>query len=465
MSQDCPPTTHGRKRTHVSTSPAGSSREELEALTVRLQDAGVALVVGTALDFAGVTRSKGVPVRRLASFHETGAGASPSWVVFCIDNGIAFTSSIGVTGDLRLRIAVDQVRQIDAGLAWGPTDYYNQDGTVSSHCARGRLRSLVKAAEARGLTPLMGTELEFTLTTASGERLPKTSWSAYGMKAVTEHRAFLVDLTDTLENAGLGAEQIHAEYGTDQFEVSLAPASPVEMADAQVLSRILIGIVAARHDMAVSFSPLPWADGSGNGAHLHLSLNRDGNPLFAGGDGPHGITPEGGAAIGGILQGLPELLGAYAGSVISAQRLKPGSWSGASACWGLENREAALRFLAATPGNPHGANVELKIVDPSANIYIAATALLGSALHGIDSELPLPREIADNPADDPDYAEFALAADQSAILDALEASTLAVQILGADIHEGLLAVRRHEQHTFDGLSPEHIARAVRFAWS
>lgn len=449
----------------MTTPPPGSSRDELEALTVSLQDAGVALLVGTALDFAGVNRSKGVPVRRLASFHQTGAGASPSWVVFCIDNGIAFTSTIGVTGDLRLRLDVNQVRQIDAGLAWGPTDYYNQDGTISSHCARGRLRAMIAAAEARGLTPLMGTELEFTLTTASGDRLPKTSWSAYGMKAVTAHRAFLVDLTDTLEKAGLEAEQIHAEYGTDQFEVSLAPASPVDMADTQVLARILIGIVAARHDMAASFSPLPWADGSGNGAHLHLSLDHDGTPLFAGGDGPHGITAEGGAAIGGILHALPELLGLYAGSVISAQRLKPGAWSGASACWGLENREAALRFLAATPGNPHGANVELKIVDPSANIYIAAAALLGSALHGIESELPLPREIVDNPADDPDHAKFALAFDQPTILDALEASTLAVQILGADIHEGVLAVRRHEQHTFDGVSPEDIAHAVRFAWS
>jgi glutamine synthetase len=449
----------------VTTPPPVSTHNELDALTRSLQDAGVTLLVGTALDFAGVTRSKGVPVRRLASFHQSGAGASPSWVVFCIDNGIAFTSSIGVTGDLRLRLDVGKVRQIDAGLAWGPTDYYNQDGTLSSHCARGRLQAIVAAAATQGLTALMGTELEFTLTTAAGDRLPKTSWSAYGMKAVVEHRVFLVDLTDTLEKAGIQAEQIHAEYGTDQFEVSMAPASPVDMADAQILARILIGIVAARHDMAASFSPLTWVDGTGNGAHLHLSLNRDGKPLFAGGPGPHGITVEGGAAIGGILHALPQLLGVYAGSVISAQRLKPGTWSGASACWGLENREAALRFLAATPGNPHCANVELKIVDPSANIYLAAAALLGSALHGIESDLPLPREIVDNPADDPHHAEFALASDQPTILDALEASTLAVQILGADIHEGVLAVRRHEQHTFNGESPEDIAHAVRFAWS
>jgi glutamine synthetase len=437
----------------------------LEDLSLRLESEGVALLMGTALDFAGVTRSKGVPLRRLASFHESGAGASPSWVVFCVDNGIAFTSSIGVTGDLRLRLDVAQVRAIDAGLAWGPTEYYNQDGTPSSHCARGRLKSVTAEAKARGLVPLMGTEIEFTLTTLAGERLPKTTWSAYGMKSVVEHRAFLVDLTETLEHAGVWPEQIHAEYGTDQFEVSLAPASPVDMADASMLTRILISLVAARHNMAVSFSPLPWADGSGNGAHLHLSLCRGESPLFSGGDGPHGISAEGGAAIGGILKALPELLGIYAGSAISAQRLKPGAWSGASACWGLENREAALRFLAGTPGNPHGANVELKIVDPSANIYVAAAALLGSALHGIETGVPLPAEVAIDPASDPRHADLALPSEQSAILDALEKSALAVDILGADIVEGSLAVRRYEEQKFAGMSAEDIAHALRFAWS
>lgn len=453
------------KETHVTNPAEGATRDELEALTLRLEAEGVALLVGTALDFAGVTRSKGMPIRRLASFHGSGAGAAPSWVVFCVDNGLAFTSTIGVTGDLRLRLDVRQVRRIDAGLAWGPTDYVNQDGTPSTHCARGRLASVVAAAEARGLSPLMGTELEFMLTTPAGERLPKTSWAAYGMKSVVEHRAFLVDLTDTLEKAGVWPEQIHAEYGIDQFEVSLAPASPVEMADASILARILTGIVAARHNLAVSFSPLPWADGSGNGAHLHLSLSRGDSALFASGEGPYGISAEGGAAIGGILQALPELLAVYAGSAISPQRLKPDTWAGASACWGLENREAAVRFIAHTPGNPHGANVELKVVDPSANIYVAAAALLGSALHGIESGLPLPPEVTTNPSSDPRQAEWALASDQSTILDAFEASALAADILGPDIVEGVLAVRRHEERLFAGMRAEDIAHALRFAWT
>ncbi|WP_307794436.1 glutamine synthetase family protein [Arthrobacter cavernae] len=431
----------------------------------QLESSGVALLVGTVVDLAGVTRAKGIPLRRLAAFQDSGMGAAPSWNVFCVDNGIAFTPSIGVVGDLRLRLDTGQVRVVDDGLAWGPANFHNQDGTASPLCARGRLAGIVDSAAEQRLFPMMGTELEFTLCTPDGGRLPKTSWAAYGLQSVVAHREFLVDLTATLEKAGVGPEQIHAEYGEDQFEVSLAPAAPVGMADACILARLLIGIVAARHNMTVSFSPLPWVGGSGNGAHLHLSLAREGGTLFDGGDGPHGITAEGGSAIGGILAGLNDFMGIYAGSIISGQRLQPGSWAGASACWGLENREAAVRFLAGTAGNPHGANVELKIVDPSANIYLAAAALLGSALEGIRAKLPLPAEVAINPAESAGYAAMALNKEQSTILKALENSALADRILGPDIVEAVVAVRRHEAKQYEDSTAAEIAAAVRFAWS
>ena len=441
------------------------SREALEAASSWLESRDVALLWGTVVDLGGVIRGKGIPLRRLGAFTDNGMGAAPSWSVFCIDNALAFTPSIGVVGDLRLRLDLDRISLIDKGLAWGPANIHNQDGSPSELCPRQRLASLVRTTAEQGLSALMGTELEFTLTTLEGGRIPKRSWAAYGLAAVAAHSRFVADLAESLEKAGVSPEQIHAEYGEDQFEISLAPAAPVEMADAAVLARILIGTAAARHGMGVSFSPQPWAGGAGNGAHLHLSLMREGNPLFSGGDGPHGITAEGGAAIGGILAGLSDLMGIYAGSVVSGQRLRPGSWAGASACWGLENREAALRFVAATAGNPHGASVELKVVDPSANIYLAAAALLGSAASGIEANLPLPAEVAINPVESPRKDSMALHMDQSRILAALEDSPLASKILGPAIIQGIIAVRRHEVEHYKNKAPADIASDVRFAWS
>ena len=84
--------------------PLSTDVEELRA-------DGVALVAGSITDLAGVTRAKYVPLRRLESFQRSGMGVSPSWSVFCVDSGIAFTPNIGVDGDLRIRIDPADLRR------------------------------------------------------------------------------------------------------------------------------------------------------------------------------------------------------------------------------------------------------------------------------------------------------------------------------------------------------------------
>jgi glutamine synthetase len=320
---------------------------------------------------------------------------------------------------------------------------------------------------AAGLEPSTGPELEFALVEPDGGPRRRGSWHGYGVRSVLEAGPFLTDVEETFARAGLPVEQVHAEYGADQFEISLAPADPLLTADRTVLARILLGRAAARHGYGVSFSPVPFAGGAGNGAHLHLSLADGSGPLFSGGPGPHGLTPRGGAAVAGIVAGLPQVQGVLAGSVLSPLRLRPGNWAGAFACWGLENREAAVRLCAGTPGNPHGANVELKCIDPSANPYLAAATLLGLALDGVTRDLPLPPEVPGDPAalPEPERARLALAGTQAGALDALAASVLARDVLGRPIVDALLAVRRHEQRTYAAADPEAVAGACRLAFS
>ncbi len=435
--------------------PKNHSRSVASALAQR----GVRVVLGTVVDLAGVTRAKGVPVDRLPAFAEAGMGASPSWLVFCVDAGIAFTPDLGVTGDLRLRIDTEHVTVVDAGTAWAPAEFEEQDGTSFAACPRSRLRQVVTQVRHAGLTALIGAELEFVLVEPDGTARSHGSWQGYGIRAALDVAPFLADVAQTFDAASVPIEQLHAEYGSDQFEISLAPADPLRTADRVVLARILLGRAAARHGVGLSFAPVPFLGGSGNGAHLHLSLADAAGPLFSGGTGPHGMTDAGGAAIAGIVAGLPDVQGVLAGSVLSPLRLKPGNWAGAFACWGLENREAAVRFCAATAGNPHGAHLELKCIDGSANPYVAAAALLGTALHGIDRRLPLPSEVPVDPATLPEAERehLALASTQTAALDALEHSSLARDILGAPIVEATLAVRRHEHATY---ADDHDAAAA-----
>jgi glutamine synthetase len=422
------------------------------------------LVGGSVVDMSGVARAKYVPASRLDAFQEIGMGASPSWSVFTVDGSIAFTGDLGVVGDLRIRIDPGDLRDVADGIAWAPGDLHHQDGEASAMCARAVLRAAVAEAERAGLSARVGAELECTLLTPAGAHATGPGWAPYGLRSSLEQAPFLVDLARSAQAAGLGIEQVHMEYGHDQLEVSLSPTDPVSAADDVVLGRLVIGRVAERHGMRVSFSPIPFAGEAGNGAHLHLSLADADGPVFSGGSGPRGLTDAGAAAIAGVLDTLPELIGVYAGSTLSARRLVPGNWAGAALCWGLENREAAVRLVAAGAGSPHGANIELKVVDPSANPYLAVAAFLGSARRGVERGLPLPDEVSVNPAES-GRDLLQLPVHQSAALEALAGSEVARDLLGAPVVDGVLAVRQHEMATYSALPLAETAEALRLAWS
>ena len=88
--------------------------------------------------------------------------------------------------------------------------------------------------------------------------MPSTLWAQYGLAGVLEHEAFVRDVIAAAAVSGVAIEQLHPEYGANQFEISLAPQSPVAAADQLVLTRIIIGRVARRHGMRVSLSPAPF---------------------------------------------------------------------------------------------------------------------------------------------------------------------------------------------------------------
>ncbi len=438
--------------------PAALQKETLSQAEAR----GTALVIGTVVDMAGVAHAKAVPISRAASFHHSGIGAAPSWNLFCVDNDIALTADVGVAGDMRLRLDLSALTVLDADVAWAPAELFDQFGQPLEGCARGQLRKMQADAETQSIAVLVGTEVEFALfddgSTTSG-------WQGYGARAFLEHRDFLVDLERTFRAAELNPEQIHAEYGVAQFEVTFPPTDPLAAADNCVLARLVIGEVARRHGMRVSFSPLPAPEYAGNGAHLHMSFEWNGRPLLSGGSGPHGLTEDGAAAMAGIVTGLPDLLTVFAGSILSTHRLQPGRWAGAHACWGLENREAAVRLCAATPANPYGANIELKCVDTSANPYLSVLAMLGLALAGIRSKTPLPDEVAGDPAHLPAGTVPTLSATHTEHLDRLQASQLARTILGNRIVESTLAVRRHEYDKLGDLTLQQLCERLRYCWS
>src|SRR2546430_15779304 len=80
-----------------------------------LRERGARHLLGTCVDSAGVLRAKQVSIARAPVFHSPGLGASPVWVIFCVDDAIAFTPSFGVVGDMRLRADLDSAVSLADG--------------------------------------------------------------------------------------------------------------------------------------------------------------------------------------------------------------------------------------------------------------------------------------------------------------------------------------------------------------
>jgi glutamine synthetase len=265
--------------------------------------------------------------------------------------------------------------------------------------------------------------------------------------------------------------QFHPEYSTGQLELSVPHEAGIGVADTNLVVRQTIRAVARTHGFAASFAPVVYAELVGNGLHLHLSLwNRRGRNLFQGGRGPEGMTREAEAFTAGVLDSLPALTAITAPSVASYQRLQPHRWSGPWACWGRENREAALRFITGMTGNrPQAANLELKSMDAAANPYLALGGAVAAGLDGIERELTLPEPVLDDPASIPAGRRRGMGVRQlpsslGAAIGQLEGSTVLREAMGDVLFDAFLATRRAEREAYEGKDPTEVVRAHRWRY-
>jgi glutamine synthetase len=425
----------------------------------------VTAIAATWVDTSGVTRVKAVPLARLEHAAAWGIGMSPVFDAFLLDDSIVSGRFAGgPIGDLRLHPDLDRLVVVPAlpGWAWAPADRYDQEGEPHPLDARCLARREVGRLAAEGLSIRAAFEVEWAVSVGGGDDfVPACAGPAYGMTRLTERSNYLRDVVEALSVAGVAVEQIHPEYAAGQYEVSVAPEDPVAAADTFVLVRETIRAVSQNHDLRATFSPKVLAGGVGNGAHVHLSLWRDDVNLMAGGEGRFGLTPVGEAFAAGILSRLPALLAIGAPSVASYLRLVPSHWAGAYACWGLENREAALRFVTGSAGNrSQAANLEVKCFDAAANPYLVVAALIAAGRAGLASPGALPEPVDVDPVSVDGVPP--LPSSLGAALEAFEADTALREALGEGLIDTVGVVRRGEIALFDGMEPEEIAARTRW---
>lgn len=453
----------------------GESGERAAGLVEELREQGVAGVTVVWADNNGIPRSRTVPVGALPQAAETGIGVSTVFSIFDTNDGIQFGAPGRETpsGDVRLVPDLDRLTPLagQPGLAWAPGTQVAVDGSPWPWDQRSLLTATVDALAARGYTALVGYELEFAVSLPSedGAIVPAYRSPAYSPHALLEIDAFVTDVLRDAEANGLRIGQFHAEYGPGQVELSLGATDPVRAADEQLLARQTVLAAAARHGLRVSLAPLPSLNLAGNGWHAHTSLWRDGTNLLAGGaEGPG--TTAGAGYVAGLLRDLPALAAITAPSIGSMARLRPGFFAGAFGFWGIENREAPVRYVAGSEllGLDH-ANVELKVSDASANPYLALSAILTSGVAGVEENLAPPAPIASDPGTWKKKQRAAAGvtalpttqADQEA---ALLACPRLVDLLGPERLGAFLAVRRADAAWAAERETEDVLAAWRFRY-
>ncbi|MBF9044629.1 glutamine synthetase [Rhodobacterales bacterium HKCCE4037] len=347
---------------------------------------------------------------------------------------------------------------LDTPTALLPIWMFHDDGTPFEGDPRHALRTVIDRYTARGLTPVVATELEFYIIDDRGKelRVPPSPRSGkrrqqaeiLALRALDSFDGFLTALYDACEAMDIPADTMISEAGPGQFEINfMHQPDAMKAADDAWLFKILTRGLARSHGFAASFMAKPYPDYAGNGLHTHFSvLDETGRNIFD--DGTDKGSDLLRHAVAGCLAAMPGSMLVFGPHASSYDRYVPDAHAPTKAAWAYENRTTALRI----PSGPGAARrIEHRVAGGDVNPYLFLAAVLGAALDGIERGEEPPAPVIGSA-----YAQDLplLPTTWETAIEAFDKSPEIARIFTEELRTNFLATKRQEVHYMAELSPE-----------
>lgn len=338
-------------------------------------------------------------------------------------------------GDFAFRPDLTTLRLLpwQTGAALVLCDTAHHDGTLVAEAPRTVLRRQVERLAQQGLTCYCASELEFYLFNQTYHAAFQNGYQSlepssdyridYHLLQPTRDEPLMRAIRNGMTAAGIPVESSKGEWSRGQHEVNFTYTEPLPMADRHVLFKQGVKEIAEQHGKAVSFMAKYAPTEAGNSCHLHLSLWKGDQNLFAveraearkaeasgrpsrssRRTAPSASTPSASPSdpspgsdlfrrfLGGLMKYSPELCLFYAPTINSYKRFQPGSWAPTRMAWATDNRTTGFRIV----GHGRAFRIENRMPGADANPYLALAAMIAAGLAGVEEGLDCGTEYVGN---------------------------------------------------------------------
>ena len=339
-------------------------------LAQEARERGIKYFLISYVDLFGTLRAKLAPAAAIGDMAKEGAGFAgfASW----LDMTPADPDVLAIPDPASL-IQLPWKREV----GWLAADPY-MNGKLVDQAPRNILKKVKEKAAKAGYQLKTGVECEYFLVSPDGSAISDAadaqSKPCYDQSALMRRYDVISEICDSMLELGWGPYQNDHEDANGQFEMNWLYDDCLVTADRMAFFKYMVKAIAEKHGLRATFMPKPFANLTGSGCHVHVSLWKDGKNLFEDGNDKMGLSRMAYNFIGGVMNAAQELCSITNPTVNSYKRinapvtLSGATWSPNTVTYAGNNRTHMIRI-------PGSGRFEFRLADGATNPYLLPAAL------------------------------------------------------------------------------------------